>query len=311
MRMSSDEPEGATQTLARPADRAADRFGGLLPSGVWVRGGETVVMALAIEHFSEGAAVPLLVLSEAPGVIGLDPDTAVEAWDDAGREYEVRTVSLETGLGAAQATIWLSPELPSDASDLRLRVTELMRTNPGRRGGGTAKPLSGGPWELSVPLLPERTATEPPDRPSGSAPIAEAPKAPARAASAFARLLPIGQARMRENAAVCLWGLEDYGERAVLTLAVLTTDLAETEPLEPGRGSVEVWDDAGSQYSVAPIAGGGDGRWSETSLEITPSPGGSPVIGVRVADLPGATRRDDDRSLDGPFTFGVALSESR
>lgn len=308
---SDDDLGGVSTTLVGPEGRAAENFGGLLPSVASVRSEETVAVALAVEHFADGAAVPLLVLTEAPGVVGIDPEAAVRASDDAGRSYEIQSVSVETGLGAAQATLWLSPELPSDARSLELQVAELTRTNPGRRGGGTAKPLSGGPWTLSVPLLPERTAADPPERPKGPSPIAEAPKAPARAASAFERLIPIGQARLRENAVVCLWGLEDYGDRAVLTLGVLTTELADTKQLEPGRGDVEVWDDQGNRYSVTAISGAGDGRWSETSLEISPSPRDARTIGVQIANLPGSTRRDDDRSLEGPFTFGITLPDAQ
>lgn len=306
---SGEEIDGLTATLVGPEGRVAEQFGGLLPSAAAVRGGETVVVALAVEHFADGAAVPLLVLSEAPGVLGIDPESSVRASDDAGRRYEVTSVSREPALGAARATLWLSPEVPSDARRLELHVDELTRTSPGRRGGGTAKPLSGGPWTLSVPLLPERTAVEAPERPEGLGPIGDAPKVPARAASAFDRLIPIGQARVRDNSVICLWGLEDYGDRAVLTLGVLTTERAETKQVTPGHGDVEVWDETGVFYAVVPVAGSGEGRWSETSFEITPSPQGANRLGVSIANLPGSSPRADDPSLVGPFTFGIALSD--
>lgn len=306
---SADDHEGAVPTLVGPEGRAADGFGGIVPSASWVRGGESVLMALAVEHYADGAAVPLLVLTDAPGIIGFDPEAAITATDDAGRTYETRTASVDAGLGAAQATVWLTPALPASARTLTLSVSELTRTTPTRRGGGVAKPLTGGPWSLEVPLLPDRTATEPPERPRGKAPTAEAPRAPTRAAGAFERLVPVGQARMSENAAVCVWGIEDYGERAVLTLGVLTTGLADVEPLAPGRGEVQVWDEAGTRYAVVPINGAGEERWIETSLEVTPAPREARALGLRITNLPGRARRAHDRSLEGPFTFGIALPD--
>ena len=278
-----------------------------MPTGAFARAGETVVCALVVEHHADGAAVPLLCLSSAPGVLGIDPESDVRAADDRGRAYDVRTVTRDAGLGAVQATLWLTPGPPADARRLELTVERLTRTSVGRRGG-VERPLADGPWRLTIESLPGRTAVEAPPRPRGTRPAPASPRAPVRTAAAFEDVVPIGQARVANGVAVCLWAIERYGDRAVLSIGCLTADGVEAAPLAPGRGTVAVWDDAGTEYSVAPIHGSAALAWSESSLELTPAPPPGVVLGLRLADLPGRARTPEGGwALAGPFTFGVAL----
>ena len=121
--------------------------------------------------------------------------------------------------------------------------------------------------------------------------------------------MPIGQARLAEGAAVCLWALERYEDRAVLSFGTLADEPLRVGPVTPGAGTVEVWDDRGRRYAVAPIHGAARPGWSETSLEIAPAiDPAARALGVRLSGLPceGAPPRDGE-ALAGPFTFGVAV----
>jgi hypothetical protein len=305
----TEEAHGAAQAmLVGPEDRGQETFGGLLPSAAVSRSEETVVLALSVEHHADGAAIPLLCLSSAPGVLGLDPESAIGVTDDQGRAYDVTTITKDAGLGAVQATIWVTPAIPPDARRLEVEVRTLSRVSTGRRGGGE-RPLTDGPWRLDLDLLPERTAAEQPARPRGRAAVAASAKAPARSAAAFEGLVPIGQARVGHGLAVCVWSLERYGERAVLSLGCLTAEGVDVTPLAPGKGEVRVWDDAGGLYEVAPIHGSAGSHWIEASLEITPAPPPeATALGIRIADLPGTARTPEGRhALEGPFDFGVTL----
>ena len=305
----TEEAHGTAQSvLVGPEDRGQETFGGLLPSGAVARSEETVVLALSVEHHAEGAAIPLLCLSSAPGVLGLDPESAVAVIDDQGRSYEVATITKDAGLGAVQATIWVTPAVPPDARRLDIEIKTLTRVSTGRRGGGE-RPLTDGPWRLAVDLIPERTAAEQPKRPRGRAEVAASAKAPARSVAAFEDLVPIGQARVGHGLAVCIWALERYGERAVLSLGCLTADDVEVTPLAPGKGDVRVWDDAGGVYDVAPIHGSAGANWTEASLEVVPAPPAEAgALGIRITDLPGTARTPEGRhALEGPFDFGVTL----
>ena len=72
-------------------------------------------------------------------------------------------------------------------------------------------------------------------------------------------------------------------------------------PITPGVGRVEVWDDRGRRYQVAPIHGAARPGWSETSLEVVAAdrsrgPGarraaGRPARRGRAAPRPRAARR--------------------
>jgi hypothetical protein len=287
--------------------RRQDTFGGIVPTAATARGGGTVVAAMAVEHHTEGAAVPLLVLSDAPGVLGWDPVAALEASDDRGRGYRVVPLARPGAVGVLQATLWLEPEIPPDARTLRLSVRDLVRTSVGRGGGGVQRPLSGGPWELVIDLVPPRTAAEPPPEPAAPAPApGEASGGvPSRALGAFLGLVPVGQARFPDGAAVSVWAIERYAERSVLTVSTLVAGDAEVPPLTPGNGRVDVWDDRGRRYLTAPIHGTGGAGWSESSVEVVPAVDpGAALLAIRLADVPRGAAGD----VPGEMVFGVSLA---
>ncbi len=294
--------------VATDPERRQSGFGGLLPTSAVAREGDTLVVALCVEVHAEGAVLPLLVLSDAPGLLGWDPAQGLVARDDHGRQYEVANLAQQAGLGALQTAVWISPAPPPDARRLVLEVSGLVRTAVSR-GASVERPLAGTTWRLDLDLLPPRTAAEPPAPPVEESPPGHPARVPARTFPGFRDLVPVGQARVAEGAAVCLWALERYAERAVLSVAVLAEDPLRVAPLTPGVGRVEVWDDRGRSYAVTPIHGAARPGWSETSLEVVP-----PIdpearsLGVRLSDLPGhspsAAQRD---ALAGPFTFGVVI----
>jgi hypothetical protein len=284
-------------------------LGGLVPTGALARAGETLVLAQVVEVHPDGAVLPLLVLSDAPGLLGWDPGQGLSVRDDAGREYAVGALAQQAGLGALQTAVWIEPAPPPEARLLRLEVTGLMRTSAARGGGGVERPLAGETWELEIDLVPGRTAVDPPPEPSGEAPEGRPAHVPSRTFAGFRDLVPIGQARMGEGAAVCLWALERYDDRAVLSVGTLGDEPLRVGPLTPGAGEVEVWDDRGRRYAVAPIHGAARPGWSETSLEVVPGiDPGARALAVRLSRLPceGPPPRGGE-ALAGPFTFGVAI----
>jgi hypothetical protein len=300
-------------TRAAPAPGQERRrqagLGGLVPTAAVARAGDTLVFALVLEVHPEGAVLPLLVLSDAPGLLGWDPAQGLTVRDDAGREYEIAALAQQAGLGALQTAVWIEPAPPPDARRLRLEATGLMRTAVARGGGGVERPLAGETWQLEIDLVPGRTAVAPPPKPEGEPPEGLPARVPARTFGGFRDLVPIGQARMAEGAAVCLWALERYEDRAVLSLGTLGDEPLRVGPITPGAGEVEVWDDRGRRYGVAPIHGAARPGWSETSLEIVPAiDPEARALAVRVAGLPceGPPPRGGE-ALAGPFTFGVAL----
>ncbi|WP_217914394.1 hypothetical protein [Miltoncostaea marina] len=294
-----------------PERRRQGSLGGLVPSSAVARDGDTLVVALCVELHAEGAVLPLLVLSDAPGLLGWDPVTGLRVRDDGGREYEVANLAQQAGLGALQTAVWIAPSPPPEARRLVLEVSGLVRTAVSR-GGGVERPLAGATWSLEIDLVPPRTAAPLPEEPAGGAPAPRPARVPARRFAGFRGLLPIGQARVARNATVCLWALERYDDRAVLSVGTLADEPLRVAPLTPGAGEVEVWDDRGTRYEVTPIHGAARPGWSETSLEVTP--GVAPdaaVLGVRLRDLPGQGPDDAAGGLAGPFEFGVAGPAAR
>jgi hypothetical protein len=292
-----------------PERRRQASLGGLVPTAAVAREGDTLVTALCVEVHAEGAVVPTLVLSDAPGLLGWDPAQGLTVRDDAGREYEVDNLGQQAGLGALQTAVWIEPAPPPDARRLRLEVGSLVRTAVARGGGGVERPLAGSTWTLELDLVPGRTAVEPPPPPPEQAPPARPARVPARTFAGFRDLLPIGQARVGEGATVCLWAAERYEDRAVLSVGTLAEDPLRVAPITAGAGTVEVWDDRGRRYEVAPIHGSSRGGWSETSLEVVPAiDPGVRALAVRLKDLPseGPPPRGAE-ALAGPFTFGVAV----
>ncbi|HMO00935.1 MAG TPA: hypothetical protein PKD59_16105 [Miltoncostaeaceae bacterium] len=294
--------------VATDPERRQSGFGGLLPTSAVAREGDTLVVALCVEVHAEGAVLPLLVLSDAPGLLGWDPVQGLVARDDHGRRYEVANLAQQAGLGALQTAVWISPAPPPDARRLVLEVSGLVRTAVAR-GASVERPLAGTTWRLELDLLPPRTAAEPPPQPGEGPPPGRPARVPARTFGGFRDLVPVGQARVAEGVAVCLWALERYADRAVLSVATLAEDPLRVAPLTPGVGRAEVWDDRGRAYSVTPIHGAARRGWSETSLEVVPPiDPEARALGVRLADMPGHSPSPSQRdALAGPFTFGVMI----
>jgi hypothetical protein len=258
-----------------------------------------MVAVLAVEHHAEGVAVPLLVLSQAPGMLAWEVDEGLEAADDVGTQYHVRGLSRQAGLGSLQVTAWLEPAVPPSARRLELIASGIQRISSPRGGVGIERPLPDGTWELTVELVPDRTAAPVPAEPDSAALGPAAPRVPARAMAGFRGLVPVGQARVVPGGAVCVWAVERYQDRAVMTVAVLRG--AEGAGL---GGSVEVWDDRGGRYHVALLHETSRDGWTEGSLELVPAlDPAAAVLGVRLEGLEPAG------VMDGPFTFGVALPE--
>ena len=144
-----------------------------------------------------------------------------------------------------------------------------MRTSVAGGGGGVERPLHGEAWDLEIDLVPPRTAVEPPPEPPGEAGAA-GPRRSRRGPSAAFRpradrpgpddrgsgRLPLGPGALRGPV-----GPErrHAGRRP-----------PPGRPDHPGAGPVEVWDDRGHRYEVAPIHGAARPGWSETSLEVAP-----------------------------------------
>lgn len=291
-----------------PERRRQASLGGLVPTSAVAREGDTLILALCVEVHAEGAVLPLLVLSDAPGLLGWDPVKGLEVRDDTGRSYEVRNLAQQAGLGALQTAVWIEPAPPPDARRLLLEVTGLVRTAVAR-GTGIERPLSGTSWSFEIDLVPQRTGADVPAPPTAGPPTGRPPRVPARTFSGFRDLLPIGQARVSDGVAVCLWALERYDDRAVLSIGALVEDPLRAAPLTPGAGLVEVWDDRGTAYEVSPIHGAARPGWSETSLEVSPPiDPAARALGVRLSDLPGhGPTPAGRRALSGPFTFGVVV----
>lgn len=292
-----------------PERRRQASLGGLVPAAAVAREGDTLVMALCVELHAEGAMLPMLVLSDAPGLLGWDPVAGLRVRDDAGRDYEVGNLAQQTGLGTLQTAVWIEPSPPPDARRLRLEVTGLVRTAVARGGGGVERPLPGATWELDIDLVPGRTAAEPPPEPAQDAPDGRPARVPARTFAGFRDLLPIGQARVGDGATVCLWALERYEDRAVLSVATLAEDPVQVAPITADAGRVEVWDDLGQGYRVAALHGAARPGWSESSLEVAPAiDPRARALGVRLTDLPcEAPPPRGSSALAGPFTFGIAV----
>lgn len=290
-----------------PEHRRQGSLGGLVPSSAVAREGDTLVVALCVEFHSEGAVLPLLVLSDAPGLLGWDPVQGLAVRDDAGREYEVRSLAQQAGLGALQTAVWIEPAPPPDARRLHLEIDGLVRTAVSR-AGGVQRPLTGSTWSLEIDLLPQRTAAPVPDEPGGAPEAGRPVRVPARTFSGFRDLLPIGQARVAENATICLWALERYEDRSVLSVGTLAEEPLRVAPMTPGAGRVEIWDDRARRYEVSPIHGAARPGWSETSLEVSPAiPADATALGVRLTDLPGQGPAGTAAGLAGPFVFGVVV----
>ncbi len=282
--------------------RGRATFGGLVPSAAVARTAATAVAALGVELHTEGAIVPILVLSDSAGPITADAASGVTITDDRGTGYLVAECALHPGLGSLQLDVWITPAPPPEAQRLHVAVDGLARTAITRRGDAVERMLSEGPWHLDVDLVPPRTAVPvPPEPPAAPAPVPSA-RVPARAFATFEGLVPVGQARVAADIGLCVWAIERYRDRAVLSLAVLAAVARGGAPIAAEPGSVALWDDRGRHYEVAPVHSSVRAGWSETSLEVTPAIGPDVrAVGIRITD-PGAGPAEG-------FTFGIAVPE--
>ena len=297
--------------LTGPERRRQSSLGGLVPTSAVARGGDTVILALCVEVHAEGAVLPLLVLSDAPGLLGWDPAEGLEVRDDTGREYEVESLAQQAGLGALQTAVWISPAPPPEARRLRLAVSGLVRTAVAR-SAGVERPLAGATWTLEIDLVPERTAVAVPEEPPGARAGRRRRPACRRAPSrASATCVPIGQARMADGVAVCLWSLERYADRSVLSVG-------HAGGGAPARGARSPRASAGwtsgttagaattCRRSTARRGPGGARPASRCRPAIDPE---ARALG-RAARRPARPRRRAAQVLVGPFTFGVAVPPS-
>ena len=253
------------------ANRGATSLGGLVPCAATARDGSALVMALAVEIHSDGVAIPLVVVADTPGIISLGDEPTVTASDDVGTTYDVDVITRTSGLGSMTATIWLDGAIPESATRLDIHVETIRRVAVTRSPVAVERPVSGGPWDLGIPLQPMRTLADPPLQSGATArPTREPDRVPPRSVSAFRGITPIGQAKIRDGLVVCAWAIEHYDDRALLTLAALGEANVDLEPVDITDDEISVWDDVGSRYSVRSIGHVGGPGWSETTLEVLP-----------------------------------------
>ena len=298
-----------TAPPARDHVRDALGFGGLVPTGAVARGGETLVGALGVEHHADVTVVPLLILSDAPGLVEWEPSMGLSIRDDRGDRYDAHTLTSASSLGQLCVTLWVAPALPADARRLELVVDGLARINPTRGGGrGVARPLTGGPWSLVVDLLPQRTVADVPSEPADGPVPGHAASVPVRAHGMFVDVVPAGQARLGDGIAVCVQAIERYWDRSVATLVALGPPDDEANAPAIGRAAIGVWDDRGHRYAVTPIQGVARGVWSEVAVEIVPAiPPDAGVLAIQVSDVPRGPDSIRSNLVPGPFTFGIKL----
>lgn len=303
------ETGNLASTLVAPEQRVASGFGGIVPTGVVARSESTAVMALAVEHHAEGAAIPIVIVSDAPGLLTWEPDDGLDVVDDVGTHYVARTIAQSGTLGSLAVTVWLEPAIPSSARRLDLAVSNVNRLSATRTRASVERPLAGGPWELSIDLAPERTVGAPPFAPHPTGPLPARPTSvPVRSVGALQCLVPIGQARIQPGFTLALWSIECYLDRAVLSIGLLVDQPSEAGHLFPNAGQVSMWDDLGNRYRATPTGGITGPGWSESTVEIVPAPSPAAVtLGIAVDELPVRNERGEPLQ-QVPLTFGVAVS---
>lgn len=299
----------ATVVPSTPTARRRDRagFGGIVPSAAVARAGETLVAALAVEHYVDSVVIPVLILSDAPGVIGWDASTGLAVGDDRGTRYDVEVLRATAGLGQLAYTVRLAPAVPADATRLELDIDGIVRVSPARGGGaGVTRQLTGGPWALTVDLRPPRTVAEMPDEPGDRRRPGARGSTPARSHGAFIDLVPVGQARLTDDSAICVFAIERYWDRSVLTVAALGSheDPAGVPVIE--GAAVDLWDDRGQRYRATALHGTTDDVWSEAAFEVLPPlDPDAQRLAIRVHTIP--TQSEGSTPRPGPVTLGVAL----
>jgi len=289
--------------------RDAAGFGGIVPSSAVAHGGETLVAALAVEHHGDGFVVPLLVLSGAPGLIEWDPSMGLTVRDDRGDRYDAHLLTSASGLGQLTASVWIDRPLPPDARRLEMIVDGLARVNPtSGEVRGVSRPVGGGPWNLVVDLLPERTVAPVPPEPKDGPGVALPGSVPVRARAAFVDVVPVGQAKHGEGLAVCVMSLERYWDRSVATIVALGPPDDDAGAPAVGRAEITAWDDRGNRYDASPVQGASRGSWSEVAMELVPAiPPDVATLALRVSDIPRGSEGARRLTVPGPFTFGIRL----
>ena len=289
----------STTSAGDAAVRNRLSFGGLVPTGAVARGGSTTVAALCVEVHADGALLPLVVLTDNAGPIAIDTEHGVVVSDDTGHDYAVTERGQHPGLGLLQLDLWVSPAPPPEARRLHVTVDGLTRTAITRRGDAVSRLLSDGPWELDIDLVPERTAAPVPEEPPARDLPAQPARVPVRAWGSFESIVPIGQARLGADTCTCVWALERYRDRGVLSLSVLAPQEArDLTPAASAPGAVELWDDRGRRYEVAPVHSVKRPGWTEVTLETTPALGEDvAAIGLRISL--GGEPGDEDGLLFG------------
>jgi len=295
-------------TAGLGAQRDAESFGGIVSCAEVSRSEETLVAALGLEHHADGAILSLLALTQTPGLVEWEGTDGLEVSDDVGGTYEWEPLTRSFGLGQLVTTVWLSPAIPADARTLEVRMDAMTRINPSRGERGVARPISGGPWELTLPLVPDRTVAEPPDRPAGAVADDLPTSVPARAYGMFSGVVPVGQVRLVEGTVIQVTALERYWDRSVLTLSALGLPDAEDAAPAIGRATVEAWDDRGVRYRIQPIHGDSGGAWSDCAFEVTPAlSDDAEVLAVSVSDVPRGNDTGRRFAIEGPLVFGIRV----
>ena len=294
--------EGSSPATVAAPVRSRRDFGGLLPAGTLVRAGSTTLAALAVELYAEGALIPLLVLTDNPGPLALDVADGVVVSDERGGHYAAAPLAEHPGLGMLQVDLWVTPAPPADVRRLQVSVAALSRTAITRRGEPVSRPLSGGPWELTLELVPARTAIpQPPAEPGLGDAAPGTARVPLRSRAGLRDIIPIGQARLERDRGLCLWALERYEDRGVLSLSVLGD--ARERVAAPPVERIALWDDRGRHYRVGAASSTVRPGGGEPFLEISPAVGeDARALGLRVTR---PDRADGDAS--GEILFGVRV----
>lgn len=289
--------------------RHSGGFGGLTPGGAVGESSETIVSCLGVEHHQEGAAVAILILTASPGLVEWNPTEGLAVSDDAGGAYGVTPLSVISGLGQVEATVWITPAVPPEARALHLDVDGVLRVNPARGERGVARELSEGPWSIDVDLRPPRTLSDAPERPAVGRDPDDPQAVPARARALFDGVLPVGQARLVEGSAFCLTAVERYADRWIANVVALGPEDAATATPAVGRAHITAWDDVGTTYRLTALNGAADASWSQCSYEAVPAlnPDAS-VLAVEMTHIPRGRDSGSRRlEIDGPIVFSSVI----
>lgn len=300
----------AVATAASPAsagvERDAEGFGGLVPSGASVRTDATAIAILGLEHSRDGAVAHALVLTDAPGLLDWDVETALSVSDDLGNAYAPSVIATTQGLGQLSTTISLAPSIATNARRLTFEVARLARISPARGAEPViSRALSGGPWHVDVDLVPERTVADVPPRPERRQRFTEPTSVPSRSLAAFEALVPVGQARHVDGWAIALIGAERYSDRWLLTVVALAP-AGGGAPASIGGARITAWDDRDTRYRATPIHSATGPGWSQALIELVPPLAADVAsLAIQVEDVPCG----DGPAITVPLLFGVRVAQ--